>query len=69
MSLDYQNQTRALTSHDIHYRPQHTDLKKFGANYAGAFGKPEENTLVDCEKCGTRHWTHQSCKHSDGIPT
>lgn len=42
------------------YRPQATDLTKFSEGFSRAFGKGE-NVLVDCEKCGHRHWTHQSC--------
>ena len=59
--MDYENQTRALTAADINYRQQQTDMKKFSENYAAATGKPVENTLVECEKCNHRHWTHQSC--------
>lgn len=43
------------------YYQQQTDMKKFGEGLAIATGKPAENTLVQCEKCNHRHWTHQSC--------
>lgn len=66
--MSFQNNTRPLTASDIGYRPQHTDLEKFGRGLAAAFGKPVENTLVDCEKCGSRHWTHQSCRLNPSNP-
>lgn len=43
------------------YRPQATDLTKFDEGYSRAFGKGE-NILIECNQCGHRHWTHQSCK-------
>lgn len=52
-----------MSEKEFDYKPQATDLTKFGENYSKAFGKGE-NKLVDCDRCGSRHWTHQSCKPS-----
>ena len=49
------------------YRPQHTDLTRFADGYESAFGKGE-NRLIECPQCGTRHWTHQSCRKPEVTP-